>query len=51
MQELEVKKLEAEIVKLVRESDKLLVETRWYPIVIAGSLIGAVIAFTKLLLS
>lgn len=47
MRAAQLRKLNAEIAKLRRESDKLLVETRWYPLVVSTALVGAVIALTK----
>ncbi|MFA7666647.1 MAG: hypothetical protein WCY32_11075 [Burkholderiaceae bacterium] len=48
--EARIGKLRAEIRHLTAQSDKLMAETRWYPLVIATGLLGAVIAFTKLFL-
>ena len=42
--------MKAEIKKLIAESDKLMLETRWYPMVVTAALFGAVITFTKLFL-
>lgn len=45
-----LRKIRAEIQKIQRESDKLMMETRWYPFVVASAMIGTVIALTKLFL-
>jgi hypothetical protein len=44
---IEIQKIGAEIRKLSAESDKLILEMRWYPLVLSTALIGAVIAMTK----
>lgn len=41
---LKLTKLRAEIRKLNRESDKLMLETRWYPMVVTTALFAAVAA-------
>lgn len=46
----QLRKLNAEIAKLRRESDKLLMETRWYPMVVSTALVGTIITLTKLFL-
>jgi hypothetical protein len=50
IQVAQLEKLRAEIRKLGRESDKLMVETRWYPLVVSGVWTAAIIAVTKLFL-
>ncbi|MFS8435121.1 hypothetical protein EIQ01_21460 [Xanthomonas campestris pv. raphani] len=45
---LKLTKLRAEIRKLNRESDKLMLETRWYPMVVTTALFAAVAAVIKL---
>lgn len=50
MKQVQIEKLRAEIRHLTAQSNKLMVETRWYPLVIATGLVGAIIAFTKLFL-
>jgi hypothetical protein len=47
MQIAQLGKLRAEIRKLSRESDKLMMETRWYPLVLATALIAAIAALVK----
>lgn len=48
--QLEDAKMRAEIRKLRLEGDKLMTETRWYPLVVATALVASVIALTKLFL-
>lgn len=49
MNHLENMKLRAEIKKLSAEADKLYMETRWYPIVLASALIAAVAGAAQLI--
>ena len=42
-------KITAKIKKLGLESDKLLMETRWYPLLLSSALIGAIAGVMKLL--
>ena len=41
-------KIRAEIRKLSIESDKLMLETRWYPMLVVGALFGAIGTIIKL---
>jgi hypothetical protein len=50
LEQVQVDKMKAEIRKLMAESDKLMLETRWYPMVVTATLFGVIIAFTKLFL-
>lgn len=50
MNAAQLRKINAEIQKIRRESDKLLVETRWYPMVVSSALIATIITLTKLFL-
>lgn len=43
-------KLRAEVRKLTAESDKLMLETRWYPMVVCSGIFAAVITLTKIFL-
>lgn len=43
-------KLRAEVRKINAECNKLMVETRWYPLLVASGLVAAVITITKLFL-
>ncbi|MFT0531888.1 hypothetical protein ACMHYJ_03505 [Castellaniella hirudinis] len=47
---MDQRKVEAEIAKLMAETAKINAEARWYPIVVAAGLLGAAITFTKLFL-
>jgi hypothetical protein len=51
MGNLEKMKLEAEIKRLLAESDKLMSETRWYPFVVVSGLVVGIITLTKLFLN
>lgn len=50
LEQVQKMKLHAEIKKLGAESDKLMMETRWYPIVVATGLVAALVALTKVFL-
>mgnify|MGYP006379147441 CR=1 FL=1 len=50
LETLQMDKLRAEISQLAAQSDKLMMETRWYPVVVVGTLVGAIIALTKIFL-
>ncbi len=50
LEQMQLAKIQAEIRKLSAESDKLMLETRWYPMVVTGALFGVIITFTKLFL-
>ncbi|HDS1635870.1 hypothetical protein I5U90_01170 [Stenotrophomonas maltophilia] len=50
MEDLQMRKLAAEIRKINRESEKLMTETRWYPLAVATALVTAIITITKLFL-
>lgn len=41
---LEIEKLRSEISKLIAETSKINRETHWYPVVVAGSIIGGTAA-------
>jgi|GEM_PF-708842 len=41
-------KIRAEIRKLSIESDKLMLETRWYPMLVTGALFGVIGTIIKL---
>lgn len=43
-----MQKLRAEIKKLGHESDKLMMETRWYPMVVSAAWIVAIGAIVKI---
>ncbi|HEY0294488.1 MAG TPA: hypothetical protein VGC69_04030 [Bordetella sp.] len=47
---LTAEKIRAEIKKLSAETDRLYMETRWYPMLLAAGLFGAVAAVLKLFL-
>lgn len=47
----ELEKVHAEIAKLMAETSKINAEARWYPVVVAGALIGAAVAATKIFLA
>lgn len=49
--DLNLAKIKAEIRKLAAGSDKLMMETRWYPLVVGAALFGAVAAVVKLFFS
>jgi hypothetical protein len=40
-------KIRAEIRKLGLESDKLMLETRWYPLMVGAGLVAAIATLTK----
>ncbi len=48
MQAAQLRKIRAEIRKLSRESDKLMMETRWYPMVLTSALFAAIAAVIKI---
>lgn len=48
--DMNMQKVTAEIRHLNAMSDKLIAETRWYPIVVSSALVAAVITLTKLFL-
>ncbi len=50
MEDLQVRKLTAEIRKINRESDKLMMETRSYPLVVATAFVAGIVTLTKLFL-
>jgi len=50
MTEAQLAKINAEIAKLIAATSKLTSESRWYPIVVASGLIGAVATITTVLL-
>lgn len=43
------KKLEAEIAKLIAETNKINAEAKWYPFVVLAGVFGAALAVVKLL--
>jgi hypothetical protein len=47
MKRLENLKLRAEIRKLAAESNHLMATTRWYPLVVAAGLFGAIATLVK----
>jgi hypothetical protein len=49
--ELNIAKLKAEIRKLGVESDKLMMETRWYPAIVMGAVFATALAVAKLFVS
>jgi len=46
----QLEKIRAEIRKIGLESDKLMMETRWYPLVVGAGLVAAIAALTKIFL-
>lgn len=46
----ELEKLRAEITKLNRESEKVRIETCWYPMVASAAMAGAILGILKLFL-
>ena len=50
MSELEISKINAEIAKLMAETNKLNNENRYYPLVIGSTITLAIIAIVKLFL-
>lgn len=48
MQQAQLAKVRAEIRKLSAESDRLIMETRWYPLILAAGLIGGIAALMRL---
>ena len=48
MKAAQLEKVRTEIRKLSAESDKLMLETRWYPLVLATALVAAVATLTRL---
>lgn len=44
------KKLEAEIAKLIAETNKINAEAKWYPFVVLAGVFGAALAVVKLLI-
>ena len=50
LEQMQLAKIQAEIRKFSAESDKLMLETRWYPMVVTGASFGIIITFTKLFL-
>lgn len=46
----QLNKLRAEVRKLRIEGDKLMAETRWYPLVVSTALVAGVVTLTKLFL-
>jgi hypothetical protein len=48
MQVAQIGKLRAEIRKLSSVSDKLMMETRWYPLVLATALIAAIATLVRI---
>lgn len=50
MEDIERRKFEAEIDKMMAETMKILTEARWYPFVATAAIFGAAIAVVKLFL-
>ncbi len=51
MKSFRLEKVRAEIRKLSAESDKLMMETRWYPMVVMAGVFTAAFAVLKLVIS
>ena len=50
MKQAELRRVDAEIAKLIAESAKINQEARWYPLVVATALVSAVAAATAFLI-
>jgi hypothetical protein len=50
MKQAELRRVDAEIAKLIAESAKINQEARWYPLVVATALVSAVAAATAILI-
>ena len=50
-EDLNITQLKAEIRKLSVESDKLMMETRWYPAIVMGAVFATALAIAKLFVS
>ena len=50
-EDLNMTKLKAEIKKLGAESDKLMMETRWYPAIVMGAVFAAALGIAKIFVS
>ncbi|MFL9609785.1 hypothetical protein ACW4YW_01710 [Methylobacillus pratensis] len=50
-QEHDLRKIDAEIAKLIAETSKINAEAKWYPFIAVAGIFGAAIAIVKLFLS